>query len=92
MVRTHEFGNVAQMLLAELHAPMRAPILDHADSSILVANNYDRFLSDERALEVPGVGQFRFERHVIPAGTAEDSLLLPRVDFGIRVNPVRNPG
>ena len=92
VVGTHELGGAAQMLLAELHAPVSAAILDDVDRAFLVAHHHDRLFAYESTLEISRARQLRLERHVVPARTAEDALLLPGIDLRVGVDPVRDAG
>src|SRR5256885_58244 len=92
MVGAHELGGAAEMLLTELHAAVGATILDDVDRAFLVAHHDDWLFAYEGPLEIARARQLRFERHVVPARTAENALLLPRIDLRVGVDPVGDAG
>src|SRR2546421_786360 len=92
MVGTHELLGGAEMLLTELYAPVGATILDNVDRAFLVSHHDDGLFAYEGPLEIARARQLRLERHVVPARTAENALLLPRVDLRVGVDPVGDAG
>src|SRR5690606_8244430 len=48
VVRTDEFFLVARALATELHAAMRADVLDDVDAAVQVARHDDRAFADDR--------------------------------------------
>src|SRR5262249_25967492 len=92
MVGTRELGRVAEMPLAELHAAVRAAVLERVQGAVAIADDDPRLLADERALVVARTWDLGLERHVVPAAPAEDPRLLPRVDLRVRIRPEGHTG
>ena len=86
-----ELLGVAVFAVAESRAAMGATVDQDVDAALHVANDDDRPGADPGALEIPGIGDIRFERHIAVGGAGENPLLLPVIDPGIGIDPVRDP-
>ena len=72
-------------LAAELHAAMRADVLDHVDAAVGVADHDDRALADHGALEVAGVRDLGLEADVAPVALVEEALEFALVLVGLGI-------
>ena len=90
VVRTAEVGVIAEVLLAELHPAMRAPIFDDVDPAVVVANQDHLPLSNERPLEVADVRDLGDETDIGPVRSVEDAFQLALVDLAIGVGAKRD--
>src|SRR5919201_726897 len=66
VVWAHELGSMAEGLLAELHAAMRATVLDEVDIAGFVTHYNGRLVADGAALQVSRHWDLRFERDIGP--------------------------
>ena len=69
---------------------MRAAIFENMHISRGIAHHDHRAVADKGAAPIAGVGDFRFQRHIVPASAAEDALLLAGVQRRIGIHPVGN--
>ena len=90
VIRADEFLARAVALAAELHAAVRADVLEHLHRAGGVAHDDHRALTDHRAFEITRVRQLGFERHVAPVGAVEEALELLAVHLVVRVDAERD--
>src|SRR4029077_10572972 len=89
--RADEILPVAKARPQELHAAVRAHVFHHVHGARPVANENHRTLADRRALEVSGIRDLRFETYIAPMARIEEPFELAAIDFGVGVDPERDP-
>src|SRR5262249_45335531 len=83
-----DFLRFAALFETKQRAAVGAAVLKRVDRAVLVARDDDRDFAEARAAIAVGRGQLRFQTEEAPGRAAEDALLLPRVEFLVRIDPV----
>ncbi|QTP34840.1 hypothetical protein B7759_03462 [Burkholderia glumae] len=91
VIRAVEVLRFARALAAELHAAMRAGVLEHDHLAVLGARHHDRPLADLGALEIAGRRHLRLQADVAPVFRIEQALQFALVKRIARIGLERCP-
>src|SRR5580658_5453733 len=92
MVSANVTSRVAARSAADHRAPMSAAVDPRRETAVVIARDHHGSVAYERALEVAGVRDLRFQCDKAPHRSAEDPLLLKIVELLRAVDLIRNAG